>query len=396
MCACKRLPGRTAAQARAGLLAPKAVLPAAAVSAAAPAAPVPPSSCPVSADLEDPAALDAMLAARASTERDVVIMILGPTSGLRAVRMGALGEAMLRNMVANLRAVGVHSYLAITTHLHLPAHPSNNLCVSRLRPAGICCGYAGVGMRHVAADAPGRNWTVEETHPYMLFLQRWWFTAQAVARGYNVLSIDTDMHLASNPLDLVRRPSYAAFDALMQLDSAWPVEGSAEGQRPTDERGQHVNVLPCLRGAVSEGLGRARSAEWTDTAGLADTEVLHGCGCGVTPAPLLNTGFVYGAQARRPLARSSASSRSVDRYQRQGRATPIRAGPARRVRTQNEATEEMAELPVGWPRHATGYCLRNACAWRAGCEGCQAPLVAPPQAHIGVARLAACLAPGCG
>ena len=374
MCACKRrLPGAAPplslpAPAR---WPPKAVLPAAAVSAAAPAAPVPPPSCPVSADLEDPAALDAMLAARASTERDVVIMILGPTSGLRAVRMGALGEAMLRNMVANLRAVGVHSYLAITTHLHLPAHPSNNLCVSRLRPAGICCGYAGVGMRHVAADAPGRNWTVEETHPYMLFLQRWWFTAQAVARGYNVLSIDTDMHLASNPLDLVRRPSYAAFDALMQLDSAWPVEGSAEGQRPTDERGQHVNVLPCLRGAVSEGLGRARSAEWTDTAGLAETEVLHGCGCGVTPAPLLNTGFVYVRASAAPVgAQQRVFSRSVDkilqRLQGPPARTPTGAVDPHAVWAQdvvNEATEEMAELPVGWPRS----CHRKdtACATRA-------------------------------
>ena len=58
----------------------------------------------------------------------------------------------------------------------------------------------------------------------MLFLQRWWLTGQAVWRGFNVLSLDTDLHLASNPLEMLRRPPYASFDAIMQLDSAWPVE----------------------------------------------------------------------------------------------------------------------------------------------------------------------------
>jgi hypothetical protein len=37
--------------------------------------------CPAGGDLEDPAQLDAMLAARANAEKDVVITILGPTSG---------------------------------------------------------------------------------------------------------------------------------------------------------------------------------------------------------------------------------------------------------------------------------------------------------------------------
>ena len=117
------------------------------------------------ADLEQPALLDAMLRARATPSKDVVITILGPTSGSRAIQMGKLGRLMLANMLANLRRVGVANHLAITTHLHLPAHPDNNLCLTELRPRGICCAWAGVGMRLVAEGTLGRTWTVSETHP---------------------------------------------------------------------------------------------------------------------------------------------------------------------------------------------------------------------------------------
>ena len=407
-------------------------------------------ACPSGADLEDPAQLDAMLAARASAQKDLVITILGPTTGTRAISMSDdVGESFvvrahptrarararargarahptshpplsLRrvpaacaphcrtwtphrgdatcaqiNLLKRLNSFGIHSTLPITTHLHLPAHPANNLCLSRLRPRGICCAYAGVGMELVHAGASGRGWTVDETHPYMLFLQRWWLTGQAVYRGYNVrfldatrpchapsalcphrprptshashasrsrsrsrsqvLSLDTDLHLGSNPLAMLRSPAYEHFSAIMQLDSAWAVEGQAEGQQPTDvtasarpappprltarwaacrashsplnsasplartisrsaplplhrscrpvpvtpppftpppslhtrqERGQHVNVVPC-RGEPAAPLDTAASAD------AASADTAYGCGCGVAPAPLLNTGFVY-------------------------------------------------------------------------------------------------------
>ena len=96
------------------------------------------------------------------------------------------------------------NYLALSTHLKLPSHADNNVCLSQMRPAGVCCGYSSTGMAQVHEGAAGRAWTLSETHPYLLFLQRWWFTAQSVGRGYNVLSIDTDLHLAANPLQIFR------------------------------------------------------------------------------------------------------------------------------------------------------------------------------------------------
>ena len=56
----------------------------------------PAGGCPAEANLEDPRQLDAMLAARASARGDVVITILGPTSGTRAIRMEEeMGEAFV-------------------------------------------------------------------------------------------------------------------------------------------------------------------------------------------------------------------------------------------------------------------------------------------------------------
>jgi len=298
-------------------------------------------SCPAANDLEQPEQLEAMLRSRASAEKDVVITILGPTSGMRAVRMGDLGQLMLRNMIARLQRLGIENYLAITTHLHLPSHPGNNLCLSVLRPAGVCCAYSGVGMPLVAEGAAGRRWDVTETHPYLLFLQRWWLTGQAVARGYNVLSLDTDMHLTISPLALVRQSPYDSFSALMQLDSAWPVEGRKEGQRSTDERGQHVNVVPC----VAPPAGAEARA--------------HGCPCGVTPAPMLNTGFVYVRATHGASAQQRLYNRSVELILQRLPQPPTmttRAGKTevdpRRVWAQdvvNEVATGWAALPAGWP-----------------------------------------------
>jgi len=176
-----------------------------------------------------------MLPFQQSASRDLVLLIAGPTTGTIAVRMGSLAAAMLTNALANLASLGLHNTLALSTHLHLadsahPAYRNNNVCLSELRPRGVCCGYSGVGMRLVnAPGSPGRKWGLSETHPYMLFLQRWWLAGQASIRGYNLLSLDTDLHLTVHPLRLLRSPPYAPFQLMLQLDSGWPSEADEEG-----------------------------------------------------------------------------------------------------------------------------------------------------------------------
>jgi len=74
---------------------------------------------------------------------------------------------------------------------------------------------------------------------------------QATSRGYNILSLDTDMRISLHPLRMMRSPTLAPFKLLLQLDSGWPVEGGAEGQHSTDARGQHENTVRYLEDTES-------------------------------------------------------------------------------------------------------------------------------------------------
>ena len=133
----------------------------------------------------------------------------------------------------------------------------------------------------------------------------------------------------------------------MQLDSAWPVEGKRESQRSTDERGQHVNVLPC----------KATHTTAPSSVVLPSSLGVHGCPCGVVPAPLLNTGFVYvRAKPGRTSAQQLIYNHSVDRILRRVAGEPttyttkgeVDPHPVWAQDTVNEAAADMATLPAGW------------------------------------------------
>ena len=84
-----------------------------------------------------------------------------------------IGEAFVINLLSTLAHHGVTNTLPITTHLHTPSHPGNNLCLSRLRPRGVCCAYSGVGEcvlllasphRRMPADSPSDRSVVFAYH----------------------------------------------------------------------------------------------------------------------------------------------------------------------------------------------------------------------------------------
>ena len=248
-----------------------------------------PLACPAG-HLQDPATLSALLAARASPQRDIVISILGFTHGQTAIAMRAKGSAFVRALVESLGVVGAQHYLLITPFLgapgqHLDAsdrmfssgHRSHvNMCEKELQPAGLCCGWSDFGFDLLR----GNKWGIYATHPYMMYLQRWWFAAKVVAMGYNLLSLDSDLHVASNPFDLLRSGAFRHLDVAFQGDAGWPVLARKPGS--VDE----VAIPAC-------GHDRA----WPESS----------CAChrfdgSKTKLPTLNTGFVY-ARAHNTSAR---------------------------------------------------------------------------------------------
>ena len=158
------------------------------------------TTCP-NGDLANLTALDAMLTARAaplpSGEMAITILILGWTNGKSQISMRETGASYIEAQIARLKSFGLENYLVISTDLSAAQEykkktsaaksVSGNLCKGVLRPRGICCGWSGQGIEQLSTS----SWGLFPTHPYLLFLQRWWFTTHALSRGYSILSLST-------------------------------------------------------------------------------------------------------------------------------------------------------------------------------------------------------------
>ena len=103
-------------------------------------------SCPADGHLQDAASLEAMLAARASPARELIILVLGWTNGGVTIAMRDSGVAFVRSQLETLRELGAPHTLVITTQLGIRTNKADNLCLSRLRPLGVCCAWSDAGM----------------------------------------------------------------------------------------------------------------------------------------------------------------------------------------------------------------------------------------------------------
>lgn len=253
-------------------------------------------------NLNEPSALDATLMARASPRHDITILILGWTNGATQVSMREAGVEFVANQVESLRLHGITNTLAITTHLQIKNHGGNNLCLSALRPRGVCCGWSSVGMEHVPPHGTN-DWGIFATHPYLLFLQRWWLTSHALMRGYNILSLDSDLHASVNPYELVRSPRLRGFDVLFQADSGWPILSGLYA-------GRHSSLYAGgARAPMRRAVDDRRRSDGDEGTGGGEVEIslctahhYDPCFCARTGAPMLNTGFVWARSANRRTA----------------------------------------------------------------------------------------------
>ena len=254
-------------------------------------------SCPANGDLHAVGAFDAMLKARASRRRELVILILGHTNGRAQVTMRGDGVRFVEAQISSLAQHGIANYLVLSLNIlgeeWRRREGSNNVCTHTLRARGVCCAYSSIGMPELASDvaraSQNNSWGMFSTHPYLLFLQRWWFTTEALARGYSVLSLDADLGMSRNPLELVHSPALQSFDILFQGDGFWPVRQRRMDDLTAASFGLEVGVA-CAR--PRRGLG-------------------HLCTCGATAAPGINTGFVYARAVPGAIAVFNASVQTV-------------------------------------------------------------------------------------
>ena len=230
-------------------------------------------TCPSNGDFRDPTAIDAMLRARASPRRDIVLMLYGRvgksglTTGYVPVDMGWEGARYVQALEDRLSTMGIrNSSLVVTaaTQDAVSGEMDGMVCRKVLRPLGLCCGWSAFG--HEALT--GNRWGWSQTHPHYMKMQLWWMAGQVVARGYNVLTLDYDIFLAQNPLELFSTPTFSRLDVVFAADSSFPVRPLHEGEEAESD---DFNVVVACDAKRRDG----------------------SCACGRAPAPSINTAFCY-------------------------------------------------------------------------------------------------------
>ena len=230
--------------------------------------------CPANGDLANASAFDAMLHARASPDRDIALMLFGKvgptnlTTGVVPIEMGWEGVQYVESLATRLSALGIHNHLVVTAATTVGAHMDGVVCHETLRPLGLCCGWSSAGHEELRHN----EWGWHDTHPHFLKLQLWWVVAQVLARGYNAMTLDFDIHLARNPFEILKSPSFSDLGVVFAADSNWPEQQVQGGS-------QRGATVVCRQ----NGLSRPRT-------GKADQ---HSCACGLTPSPMINTAFSY-------------------------------------------------------------------------------------------------------
>ena len=231
--------------------------------------------CPANGDLANSSAFDAMLHARASPQRDVVLMLFGKvgrtslTTGVVPIDMGWEGAQYIESLAARLDAMEIHNHLVVTAASNDGERSDSAVCRGVLQPLGLCCGWSSAGSNELRHNA----WGWHKTHPHFLKLQLWWVLAQVLVRGYNAMTLDYDIHLAQNPFAVLKSTSFAHLGVVFAADTDLPEQLAPEGH-PT--RGPPV---VCNQ----SGLSRAHARP----AGRLS------CACGRAPAPMINSAFCY-------------------------------------------------------------------------------------------------------
>ena len=137
-------------------------------------------------DLEAAGAFEAALAARSA--RREVILALSDGNNLH----------WAHNLVLNLAALGLHNHLLIAS--------SAAVCSDFAARSALCgCGHSSY-LRRGSSAAVTRGlerWGIAADSPYHLWWQRWRYLGRAVALGYGVLSVDTDVSFRHDPYALL-------------------------------------------------------------------------------------------------------------------------------------------------------------------------------------------------
>ena len=160
-------------------------------------------------DLEVPGVFEAALKARAP-DKELIFLSVGDTRDHRRQykdpSLRTISIDFLRNLLANLKGLGIGHYLILTTE---------TLC-RRLQKehCEVSCVWTSLWHTH-----PGLSpWNLKPGDMFLMWAQQWRYIARAMELGYRVLRSDTDVYLAENPYPILHGPLFKHFEMVVQHD----------------------------------------------------------------------------------------------------------------------------------------------------------------------------------
>ena len=296
-------------------------------------------------DLEAPGVLDAALRARAPAGELIFLSVGDTRDHRREIKDPALKTIsvdFLLNLLANLKQLRIDHYVILTTR---------SLC--RKLQADHCeysCVWTELWNDHPSLAA----WGLKPGDMFLMWAQQWRYISAAMARGYRVMRLDTDVYFAEDPYPILKGPLFGRYEMVVQHD----VEG-ARGRRASGR-----TVLPLLGsslaahvtaawrcstsgsctssrsraaassrssmrrgGASSRGSARRRRSRRTSTAASTRNSSSTSRSCGTSSTRSPSPTAPPSRRSRRATGRSSPSGAppSIPRGRRARSATPPRA-----------------------------------------------------------------------
>jgi hypothetical protein len=166
-------------------------------------------------DLEDPHVLrHALSESAASTgrfSRNVILMVTDFEH-----------QHWAHNLLLNLHSLELHHSLVIASAPRVCSSLHKRLFATGVRVGGHCAHSSYLRETSNASIAAGlHRWQIDKGHVFHLWWQRWRYVALAISMRYNVLSLDTDISLRSDPYPLLWR-AYQHRQLVVGIESEKP------------------------------------------------------------------------------------------------------------------------------------------------------------------------------
>lgn len=166
-------------------------------------------------DLEDPHVLRHALSESAASSgrfrRNVILMVTDFEH-----------QHWAHNLLLNLHSLELHHSLVIASAPRVCSSLHTRLVATGVRVGGHCAHSSYLREESNASIAVGlHRWQIGKGHVFHLWWQRWRYVALAISMRYNVLSLDTDISLRSDPYPLLWR-AYQHRQLVVGIESEKP------------------------------------------------------------------------------------------------------------------------------------------------------------------------------